>query len=138
MIAALAGATLALGVSFVSLYAGFSGGFSGVQTSRENLRATQVLLEKLETIRLYSWDQINTSGFIPTTFSAPFNPSTNSTGGFTYQGTVSIANAPIEEAYSTDLKLVTVEVTWTSATIARKASMSTFVSRYGLQNYIYY
>ena len=130
-------ATLVLGISFVSLFAAFSTGFAAVEVSRENLRATQVLLEKLETIRLYSWTQINQSGFIPSTFTAPFNPATNATGGFTFGGTVTITNSPVSEAYSDDLKLVTVQVNWTSARITRKATMSTLVSRYGLQNYIY-
>ena len=131
-------AVLVLGISFVSLFAAFSSGFAAVEVSRENLRATQVLLEKLETIRLYNWTQINQAGFIPPTFTAPFNPSTNATGGFTFAGTVTITNSPVSEAYSSDLKMVTVEVNWTSARISRKASMSTLVSRYGLQNYIYY
>jgi len=131
-------AILVLGISFVSLFAAFSTGFSAVEVSRENLRATQVLLEKLETIRLYSWTQINQAGFIPSTFTAPFNPSTNATGGFTFDGTLTITNSPVSEAYSGDLKMVTVQVNWTSARISRKASMSTLVSRYGLQNYIYY
>jgi len=131
-------AILVLGISFVSLFAAFSTGFTAVEVSRENLRATQVLLEKLETIRLYSWNQINQAGFIPSTFTAPFNPSTNATGGFTFNGTVTITNSPVSEAYSNDLRMVSVQVNWTSARIARKASMSTLVSRYGLQNYIYY
>jgi Tfp pilus assembly protein PilV len=131
-------AVLVLAISFVSLFAAFSTGFTAVEVSRENLRATQVLLEKLETIRLYSWTQINQAGFIPTTFTAPFNPSTNAIGGFTFVGTVTITNSPVSEAYSNDLKMVRVQVNWTSATIARKATMSTLVSRYGLQNYIYY
>ena len=131
-------AVLVLGISFVSLFAAFSTGFTAVEVSRENLRATQVLLEKLETIRLYSWNQINQAGFIPSTFTAPFNPSTNATGGFTFNGTVTITNSPVSESYSNDLRMVNVQVNWTSARIARKASMSTLVSRYGLQNYIYY
>jgi Tfp pilus assembly protein PilV len=131
-------AVLVLAISFVSLFAAFSTGFTAVEVSRENLRATQVLLEKLETIRLYSWTQINQAGFIPTTFTAPFNPSTNSTAGFTFNGTVTITNSPVSEAYSNDLKMVSVQVNWTSARISRKATMSTLVSRYGLQNYIYY
>ena len=131
-------AILAAAVSVVSLYAGFSSGFAAVETSRESLRATQVMLEKLETIRLYSWTQINTAGFVPTNFLAPFNPTTNSTGGFNYQGTVSISSAPISDSYSNDLKQVTVTVNWTAANVARSRTMTTLVSQYGLQNYIYY
>jgi prepilin-type N-terminal cleavage/methylation domain-containing protein len=130
-------ATAVISVAFVSLYAGFSSGFQTVQMGRENLRATQVILEKFETIRLYSWEQINMPGFIPATFTAPFNPSSNAIGGFTYQGTVKIEAAPVLQSYSTDLRQVTVDVTWTNANVARHRAMSTLVSRYGLQNYVY-
>ena len=131
-------AIMAVGVSVISLYAGVTCGFAAVETSRETLRATQVMLEKLETVRLYSWSQLNTPGFMPTNFSAPFNPSTNSTGGFNYQGTISVVNAPVSETYSNDLKEVTVTVTWTAANVTRSRTMNTLVSQYGLQNYIYY
>jgi type II secretory pathway pseudopilin PulG len=130
-------ATALISVSFVSLYAAIAYGFAAVEVSRENLRATQVMLEKLETLRLYSWDQINTPGFVPSTFQAPFNPSTNAVGGFLYQGTVTITNAPISESYSNDMRLVSVTVNWTSGNIPRARQMGTLVSRYGLQNYIY-
>jgi hypothetical protein len=39
------------GIMFLTLYAGFSSGFVILQLSRENLRGTQILQEKLETIR---------------------------------------------------------------------------------------
>ena len=61
-----------LGVMFVSLYSGFSAGFAIIELARENLRATQILQEKMETIRLYTWDQVNTPGFIPTNFVESF------------------------------------------------------------------
>ena len=41
-----------VGVTFVSLYGGMTYGFSSVRMSLENLRATQILVEKMETIRL--------------------------------------------------------------------------------------
>lgn len=125
------------GIMFVSLYAGFSTGFAVVQLARENLRAVQILQEKMETIRLYTWEQINTAGFIPANFTDVFYSSTQSASGLVYTGTVSVASAPITETYSNDLKLITVEVNWASANVSRKREMSTLVSRYGLQNYIY-
>ncbi|MBI3414267.1 MAG: hypothetical protein HY043_02930 [Verrucomicrobia bacterium] len=132
-------AMLVIGLAIISLQAGISCGFMTVDASRETLRATQVMLEKLETVRLYSWSQLNTAGFMPTNFTAPFNPSTNATGGFNYQGTLSINNASsVSETYSNDLKEVIVTVTWTNLNILRTRTMSTFVSQYGLQNYIYY
>lgn len=126
-----------LGIMTVSLYSGFSSGFAVVQLSRENLRATQILQEKMETLRLYTWEQIETPGFVPTNFTDVFYASQDANPGLTYTGTVSIVTAPIVETYSTNLKAVTVEVTWSSANVLRTRTMSTFVSRYGLQNYIY-
>ena len=57
-------AVAVVGVVFVTLYLGMLQGFAIVKTGRENLRATQILEEKMEVIRLYTWPQINTAGFI--------------------------------------------------------------------------
>lgn len=126
------------GIAFVSLYAGLSSGYAVMQLARENLRATQILQEKMETIRLYTWDQINAPGFIPTNFTDVYYSSTGGVAGLTYTGTVTISSAPVAEAYSGDLKLVSLELTWVSANVPRKREMQTFVSRYGIQNYVYY
>src|SRR6266404_9874765 len=71
-----------LGFMVVSLYAGFSSGFAVLRVARENLRATQILEERMEVIRLIKWDDV-APGFIPTTFSAPFYAAdaTNTTAG---------------------------------------------------------
>ena len=131
-------AVAVMGIMFVSLYSGFSAGFAIIQLARENLRATQILQEKMETIRLYTWDQINTAGFIPSNFVESFYAvDTNDVGNMMYTGTVSIASAPIAESYSNDLKTVTIRVEWISAGVERNREMSTFVTRNGLQNYIY-
>jgi len=126
------------GVMFVALYSGFSAGFAVVQLARENLRATQILQEKVETIRLYTWEQIHESGFVPTTFTEPFYAGkTANESGILYTGKVTIASAPITESYKNDMRLVTMQVTWQSAGVERSREMQTFISRYGLQNYIY-
>ena len=106
----------------------------------ENLRATQILQEKMETIRLYTWEQINTPGFVPTNFLDSFYvAATNQANqqGITYTGRVAIAAAPVTESYSNDLRLVTIEVDWESAGVVRTREMNTFVTRHGLQKYIY-
>ena len=51
-----------IGVISVTLYIAIAQGFAATQVARENLRATQILQEKMETIRLYGWDQINVPG----------------------------------------------------------------------------
>ena len=130
-------AVLIGGIMFLTLYAGISSGFAVLQVARENLRATQILQEKMETVRLYNWGQLTNTGFIPLNFTDTFYPGTNATSGITYTGTVAIAAAPITESYSNDLRQITVNVQWVSGHALCQREMSTFVTRSGLQNYIY-
>ncbi len=133
-------ATGILGIMIVSFYGGIAGGFAIINLSRENLRANQIVLEKMETIRLYSWDQINSNGYIPATFTAPFYPAAGSstqTAGITYYGSLTISNAPLAAAYSNNLKLVRVSVVWTNGKVPRTREMETLVSEFGIQNYVY-
>jgi len=134
------------GLMFIAAFAGLTHAFGVIQLDRENSRAGQILLEKMELVRLYNWDQINngwstnvydaTNASVPATFTAPFYPDA-ANGGFLYTGTVTITNAPITETYAADLRAATVALTWTSGNMTRTRSMTTYVSRYGLQNYIY-
>jgi len=124
---------------FVSVFAGLTSSFQMVQINRENLRAGQILLEKMELIRLYNWNQItgaDSTTFVPATFSGAYYPD-GSTGGVLYSGTVTIANAPLTETYASDLRVVTISLNWTSGNVPHTRSMTTYVSKYGLQNYLY-
>jgi prepilin-type N-terminal cleavage/methylation domain-containing protein len=130
------------GLMFMAGMTAFTSSFRIVGLDRENSRAMQILLEKTELVRLYNWDQItgnDTNTFIPATFTAPFSTATNNVG-FNYWGTVLITNAPITETYSNDLREVIITLTWTSInseSMLHSRSMTTFVSQYGLQNYLY-
>src|SRR6266513_1570575 len=129
-----------IGFEFVTRYLGMTQGFGIVQVARENLRATQILQEKMETIRLYTWDQITNAGFIPPTFTAPFFPTGQTNQGVNFEGTMTISDVPSplsNASYASDLKLVVVQVNWTSGNVQRKRDMRTLVSHYGLHNYIY-
>ena len=128
-----------IGVLFVALYSGLTYGYVVIRSARESLRATQILQEKMEVIRLYRWDQVLSNGFIPATFSEPFYTGTNGggAGGLNYSGTATISTIPLSESYSNDLRQLTVTVRWVSGRVTNNRSMSTFVSRYGLQNYVY-
>ncbi len=119
-----------------ALFSSFTSGFFTMQLARENLRATQIMLEKVETIRLYSWDQINTAGFIPTTFTAPYDPNSTN-GGLTYTGTMTISAAPISSSYSNEMKQFTVQLNWKTGKLDRSREFTTYVARNGLQTYIY-
>jgi prepilin-type N-terminal cleavage/methylation domain-containing protein len=124
----------------VSLYGGISFGFKNITSARQHLRATQIALEKMEIIRMYSWEQINSNGFVPVNFTAPFFPSTTGTdtnGGLIYYGTTVITNVPMSATYSNDMRKVTVTLVWTNKNIPRTLDMTSYLSQYGLQRYIY-
>ncbi len=130
-------ATGITGVLFIALLSGISYGFSLVRMGRENLRATQILVEKMEQFRLFNWAQISTNG-VPTTFTEPFFPMTNQMDvGFYYTGSVTIANSPLTESYAGNLKLVTVSISWPSGKMIRQRETSTLVGKNGLYNYVY-
>jgi hypothetical protein len=131
----------ALGVLTVSLYAGLAFGFAQIQVSREEERATQILSEKMEIVRLLSWDQlVNLSGYVPSTFTASYallNPTNAPASSLVYSGTVLVTNAPVSETYRDDLKMVVLSLAWQSRGLRHTRTMTTYVSRYGLQNYVY-
>ena len=135
------------GIGFVALHGGLTSSCGTVQAARDNLQATQIMSEKLDTIRLYGWDKITNSGYIPVSFTKVYTAKgewtspigTNATvpSGVVYTGTLSINPAGITETYSNDLRLVSVSLAWKTGMRQRTAKMSTFVSRFGLQQYVY-
>ena len=131
--------TVLLTVMFTAFYVGISAGFGVIQLARENLRATQILQEKTEAIRLVTWDQLNTTGFVPASFSDSFYPAAGETrSGLVYHGTFQSVIPEIADAtYDSDIRRVTFELTWNSGGVVRRRSMTTYVSRYGLYRYRY-
>ena len=126
-------ASAVLGFSVVSLYSAYSFGFALIRLSQENVRADQILLQKMETLRVYPWSQTAPgSGIIPAGFTETFSPGAASCGAV-YSGTIDIAPAPVSESYGGTLRQVTVTLNWTSGGVSRSRSMTTFVSRNGIQ-----
>jgi hypothetical protein len=126
-----------LGFSVVSLYSGYSFGFALIRLSQENVRADQILVQKLETLRLYNWSQsqlTTVGGVIPPTFTDSFAPGTTSPGAV-YNGTITVTGAPVSESYSNTLRQVTVTLNWISSKVTRTRSMSTLISQNGIQTY---
>ncbi len=123
----------------VSLMGSFSYGFFVMQLTRENQRATQIMLEKIETIRLYNWDEVLTPGFVPATFQDVYDPQAPAgQQGTTYTGTVTVNPYPYATSYAADMRKLDVTITWTSIrNFTRSRSFSTFIAKDGLQNYVY-
>jgi hypothetical protein len=122
-----------LAFTIVALYGAFSFGFSTIKVSQEDIRADQILVRKLETLRVYDWTNI-INNYVPTNFIAYY--STN--GGVTYDVTLSVTPfvpSTANESYTDSLRQVTVSVDWISGGVPRTRSMTTLVSQYGIQTY---
>ena len=132
-----------LGLITVSLFAAFSTGVVMVQLARENLRATQILTQKMELVRLFTWEQIADPAQAAPAFTEWYDPASPDPGVM-YAGSVSVT-APATEVpadYRNNLRMVTVTVCWTnylhgsSTPIPRSRQMQTCVARYGMQSYL--
>jgi type II secretory pathway pseudopilin PulG len=128
-------------IMFTALYACFTWGFANVRTSRENLRATQIMLKRLESIRLCSFTQLLDTNYNPTTFTDYYDPKDQSAGagGAVYSGTYSAsvpASGTLPDSYRTNMLLITVGVTWTSGNTPRSRSMQTYIAQNGIDGYV--
>lgn len=102
--------------------------------TRDDLRATQILIEKAETLRLYSWQQITTN-YIPATFTNYYDSVTSQ--GTKFTGTMTLSATPISASYSNDLKQFAIHIEWTTGKVDRSRDLTTYVARNGIQDYIY-
>jgi len=129
------------GFMFVSLYGGISSSFAVTQLARENLRGTQIMLERMEGIRLYNWDQLCYSNMIPAIFTNYYYPlATNGQSkGIVYSGNMIVTNSSLSPwaSYGDKMRTITVSISWTNSNIPRSRSISTLVSKNGVQNYVY-
>lgn len=136
-----------LGFVAISLYGAFAAGFCVIQSTRENLRATQIMVQKLEAIRLFTWSQIcNTNNYLIPSFVEPYDPLglPNNTSGPKYTGYVSASiptSADLPDAYRANMRTITVSLYWTNyngtKAIMHARTMQTRVARNGMQNYIW-
>ena len=149
---------MAAGISVIvigAVYAGISNTFSLLNVSRENLRATQIIMSRMEALRLEAWGsgtnqptQLFSTTLVPATFTDYFYPAglnnhTNDLGTI-YTGTVTITtNFTMSPAcsYGGTMAMVTVTLNWTDiqngATNNRTSSMSTLVAQNGIRNYVF-
>lgn len=131
-------AIVVIGILGAALMGSYAYGFHIMRLVRENQRATQIILEKVETIRLYNWYQVLTPEFIPTTFTEVYDPQAEpGHQGIVYNGTLTVTNYPVVKNYQNDLRRLVITLTWTSGNLTRSRSLTTLVAKDGLQNYVY-
>jgi len=134
-------AVLVLGMMGLTLYASLFLGFEVVDANRDELRATQILMQKAEAVRLCTWSQLTNFNFVEY-----YDPAavTNGRAGILYTGSV-VTNLPPNisdyDSYKTNMRLITVTVFWTNFNgprqIVHSREMQTQVARYGVQNYVW-
>jgi uncharacterized protein (TIGR02598 family) len=126
-------------IAGAALFSVLGYGFNLTQALRENQRGTQILLEKVETVRLYNWDQVNSNGFIPSSFTAVYDPQGSSgSAGITYYGGVSVEAFPGGRDYHTNMRLITITLNWTNTSNrGQQRQLVTAVARDGEQNYVW-
>jgi prepilin-type N-terminal cleavage/methylation domain-containing protein len=148
MISSMIGAII-----FTSLFYAIAQSENIVQYDRENLRATEVIAGKMESLRLCGWTTTNglwDSNLISPSFSGYFS----GTNGIAYSGTVNITsnftwytytpggtnidNTP--PSYSNSVALITVTLSWSEKHNGRIINFSrsdmTYASAYGMQSYV--
>ena len=119
----------------------FASGFALMTVTREDVRATQIMLQRMEAVRLSGYNQLADTNKYPPSVTQYYDEKgkTNGNGGgVAYTVTHQIASAlgSLPPSYRSNLTQVTVGVSWKSGTANRSRSMSTYVARYGEQSYV--
>ena len=106
-------------------YLAFAAGFSIVTVTREDLRASQIMLQRMETIRLCGYGDLTNAVKYPPSVTQYYDEKgqTNGNGGAAYTVTHVAASALnstnvnyLPPSYRSNMTEVTVGVSWTSGT----------------------
>src|SRR5690242_15213005 len=68
------------GIMFTGLYAGFTQGIRTMGVARQDLRATEIILQRLERVRLCSYSQVTDTSINPATSTEYYNPAAPTNG----------------------------------------------------------
>lgn len=113
-----------------------------VDSTRQELRATQILTQKSEAIRLCSWSSLTNC---PISFTEVYDPnSPNGSVGTRYVGTISTNDPtviPNSMSYRSNMCVATITLFWTNyignQRLIHSRTTQTLIARYGIQNYIW-
>jgi type II secretory pathway pseudopilin PulG len=133
-------AILIAGIMLPALFTGLASACSTVQSTRENLRATQILVQRMESVRLAPYKTLQDPAAYPINSTEYYSPSGKASGkgGAAYTVTYNWAPGPssLPPSYRTNVMLVTVTAAWKSGNVQRTCSMQSYVARYGIQRYV--
>jgi type II secretory pathway pseudopilin PulG len=130
-------ATSITAVMVPAIYASLVAGFAMLQVTRENLRATQIIVQRMEAIRLSPYTLIQNPSSYPTN-STDYYCTNGKTNGVAYTVGYNCQPGPasLPPSYRTNMVLVTVNASWTSGKVQRTRSMQTYVAKNGIQRFV--
>lgn len=134
-------AAVLLAFSWIALNSAITNAYMIVRSARENLRATQIMVEKTEQLRMYNWNQILALTSVQST--NYFDPSSNTPPVYTV--TVSAPQIPANlgaVSYQNDMRTFIVSVSWYTyngkTNVFHTDSMQTHVAHLGMNSYVGY
>ena len=129
-------ATFITAVMVPAIYASLVAGFAMLQVTRENLRATQIIVQRMEAIRLSPYTLIQNPSSYPTNSTDYY--ASGKTNGVAYTVSYNWQPGPasLPPSYRTNVVLVTVNASWTSGNVQHTRSMQTYVAKNGIQRYV--
>jgi prepilin-type N-terminal cleavage/methylation domain-containing protein len=127
-----------VGISAAGLMGCFRFAWFAVRMARENQRATQIILERAEAIRCYSWDNLAS---VPQTATDYYNRTTHEKPIYRVQTTlVSWSTTPpsgVAPSYASKMQTLTILCSWRSGPVLRTRSYTTYIAQDGIQNYVF-
>jgi prepilin-type N-terminal cleavage/methylation domain-containing protein len=133
---------LAVGAIMLSaLYNAFAFGYRTIGVTREDLRATEIMLQRLERVRLCTFSQITDTSINPPTTTEYADPTDQASGGGGVPYTVTFNTSvptvgTLPEAYRTNMLLVTVGASWSRGNMPHSRTMQTYVAQKGIESYV--
>src|SRR5262249_49140410 len=120
-------AVLISGVMLPPLFTGLGFAFSGVQEMRDGLPAPPIFLQRMESIRLASFNALQNPAAYPVTSTEYYSPSgkASGNGGTVYTLTYNWASglSSLPPSYRSNMMVVTVTAAWKSGSVPRTRSM---------------
>lgn len=135
-------ASMIAAIMVLALYGSFASGYAMVKVTREDLRATQILLQRMERVRLCTFAQVKDPSINPPTTLEYYDANGVQTSSHGAIYTISyVASVPTAAdlpgvSYQLGMLKVTATATWTSGPGKRSRTMQTYVARDGIQSYV--
>lgn len=132
-------AAVLVGFAWISLGAAIGMSLSLVQANREDLRATQIMVQKMEQLRLYNWAELQNTAYVKPEFKEYFDSARNTAPLYSGNVTVSLDPPNFPANYQNKVLSVTVSISWTSYNgghaTTHKRQMQTYVAQYGMNTF---